>query len=167
MTLKSTSYVHSTLNIVSIIWGVGFEMRKFPYENSTVKPQTTVMKSSENFRQTSHTMETNMDIVWVKAVIFSSLWKGFSFVIWEELNWALAMDCESLKKEIQEIKKLNYIEFIIWIRGDVKNLENVIKCSHRSLTQRRLGDKPRVIMARLHNEGDAVNILRRSRDLQS
>lgn len=35
-----------------------------------------------------------------------------------------------------------------------------IKCSHRSLTQRRPGDKPRVIIAKLHK--DAMDILRKA-----
>ena len=42
--------------------------------------------------------------------------------------------------------------------------EVLIQRSHRSLTQRRPGDKPRVIIAKLHNEGDAFDILRKARD---
>lgn len=36
--------------------------------------------------------------------------------------------------------------------------------SHRSLTQRRPGDTPWVIITRLHNEGDAMDIMRKARD---
>uniref|UniRef100_A0A3P8T1M0 L1 transposable element RRM domain-containing protein n=1 Tax=Amphiprion percula TaxID=161767 RepID=A0A3P8T1M0_AMPPE len=39
-----------------------------------------------------------------------------------------------------------------------------VERSHRSLMQRRPGDTPRVIIARLHNEGDVMDILRRARD---
>lgn len=39
-----------------------------------------------------------------------------------------------------------------------------IERSHRSLTYRRPGDKPRVIIAKLHNDGDAMDILRKARD---
>lgn len=42
--------------------------------------------------------------------------------------------------------------------------EVLIQRSHRSLTQRKPGDKPRVIIAKLHNEGDAMDILRKARD---
>lgn len=42
--------------------------------------------------------------------------------------------------------------------------EVLIQRSHRSLTQRRPGDKPRVIIAKLHNEGNALDILRKARD---
>lgn len=39
-----------------------------------------------------------------------------------------------------------------------------VERSHRSLTQRRLGDTPRVIITRLHNEGDAMDIMRKAQD---
>lgn len=39
-----------------------------------------------------------------------------------------------------------------------------VERSHRSITQRKPGDKPRVVIARLHNEGDAADILRKARD---
>lgn len=39
-----------------------------------------------------------------------------------------------------------------------------IERSHRSLTQRRPGDKPRVIIAKLHNDGDSMDILRKACD---
>lgn len=42
--------------------------------------------------------------------------------------------------------------------------EVLIQRSHHSLTQRRPGDKPCVIIAKLHNEGDALDILRKARD---
>ncbi|XP_038154320.1 uncharacterized protein LOC119791981 [Cyprinodon tularosa] len=42
--------------------------------------------------------------------------------------------------------------------------EGIVERSHRSLVQRGAGDKPRVIIARLHNEGDALAILRKARD---
>ena len=42
--------------------------------------------------------------------------------------------------------------------------EVLIQRSQRSLTQRRPRDKPRVIIAKLHNEGDALDILRKARD---
>ena len=46
--------------------------------------------------------------------------------------------------------------------------EVLIQCSHRSLTQRRPGDKPHVIIAKLHNEGCpslcSLDILRKARD---
>lgn len=40
----------------------------------------------------------------------------------------------------------------------------LVKHSHWSLMQRKPGDKLRVIIARLHNEGDAVDILRKVRN---
>ena len=42
--------------------------------------------------------------------------------------------------------------------------EVLIQRSHRSLTQRRPGDEPCVIIAKLHNEGDALDIFRKARD---
>lgn len=39
-----------------------------------------------------------------------------------------------------------------------------IERAHRSLTQRKPGDKPRIIIAKLHNEGDAMDILRKARE---
>lgn len=42
--------------------------------------------------------------------------------------------------------------------------EVLIERSHRSLTQRRPDGKPRVIIAKLHNDGDAMDVLRRARD---
>lgn len=42
--------------------------------------------------------------------------------------------------------------------------EVLIQCSHWSLTQRTPGNKPRVIIAKLHNKGDAMDILRKVRD---
>jgi len=40
----------------------------------------------------------------------------------------------------------------------------MVEGSHRSLGQRGAGDRPRIIIARLHNEGDALAILRKARD---
>lgn len=42
--------------------------------------------------------------------------------------------------------------------------EVTVERSHRSLTQRRPDGKPRVIIAKLHNDGDAMDVLRRARD---
>ena len=42
--------------------------------------------------------------------------------------------------------------------------EVMVEGSHRSLGQRGAGDRPRIIIARLHNEGDALAILRKARD---
>lgn len=49
---------------------------------------------------------------------------------------------------------------------DVLHLEKEVRVerSHRALTQRKPGDKPRVIIAKMHNEGDAQDILRKARD---
>ena len=45
--------------------------------------------------------------------------------------------------------------------------EVMVERSHRSLVQRGAGDRSRVIIAKLHNEGDALTILRKAEAAES